>query len=117
MVAVVRAFTEADEGEPSLRLLEYVDEEGFPVLLHHFSFAVDAKPKQCSSRSLSRGGLRPLYRILSFGVDHVHLRKKGISVDLHFFLFLVGKDELTLIKFFLNLLLKAKHSPVRWLQE
>ncbi len=72
---------------------------------YHFGLTTDAEPKHISSRFFLRGGLGLLYRLLSLGVDHIYLWRKRISVDLHFFLFLVGKTKPTLLDFFLDLLL------------
>ncbi len=84
---VVRAFTAANEGEPFLHLLRYVDEEGVLFFLRHFGLATDAKPKHITSRFFLHGGFRPLHRLLPLVVDHVNLWRKGVSVDLHFFCF------------------------------
>ncbi len=106
MVVVVCAF--ADEGELFFCLLGHVGEEGVPIFLVHFGLAPDAELKHILSRFFLYEGFRPLHRLLSFGVNHVHLWRKRVSVDLYFFLFLVGKDKPTLIEFFLYLLLKSE---------
>ncbi len=105
MVVLVRI----GEGEPFLDLLGYVKEKSILVFPIHLGLATDAEPKHVSRRLILSRGLGSPHRLLPFWVHYVYLRRRRVSVNFHIFLiFLVGKNEPTLIDFLLYPFLKGE---------